>query len=57
MSNADEHDTLYIVTGIDPQGRIFRGLYPEQDARYLAGINHLNKVLDRATGAVIQFTH
>ena len=51
------NDTLYVVTGIDPQGREFCGLYTEDDARYLSGINCLNKVLDRTTGAVIQFTH
>lgn len=50
-------DTLYVVEGVDPQGREFRGLYTEEDARYLNGINCLNKVLDRKTLTVIQFTH
>lgn len=48
---------LYIVRGVDPTGRRFSGLYTEQDARYLATISRLNRVIDRDTQAVIQFTY
>jgi hypothetical protein len=37
---------MYIVEGVDPQGRTFRGIYNEEDARYLVASNCLNKILD-----------
>ena len=62
MSNARDNDTnagkLFIVTGVDPYGRKFAGVYTEQDARYLQQSDpRLNKVYDYATKRVIQFTN
>mgnify|MGYP003354038106 CR=1 FL=1 len=45
----------YLVTGVDPTGREFRGLYNREDARYLARSSRLNKVMDMTTKTMIEF--
>jgi len=47
---------LFIIEGIDQAGRKFRGIYSEQDARYLASVDCLNKVYSRSTGVMVYFT-
>ena len=39
------NELLFIVEGIDPAGRKFRGLYPKSDAEYLAASNRLNRII------------
>lgn len=46
---------LYIVQGIDPAGRKFRGLYSKEDAIALHKSNpRLNIIIDRETLQVVQ---
>lgn len=45
---------MYIVKGIDPQGRAFHGKYNREDAMYLA--NCLNNIVYNLNGDVICFT-
>lgn len=47
--------SLYIVEGIDPAGRKFRGLYSKEDAIALHKSNpRLNIIIDRETLQVVQ---
>ena len=57
MSENESQALAYIVQGVDMYGRKFAGLYTEADARSLAIANRLNKVIDRVTQRVINFTH
>jgi hypothetical protein len=57
MSENESQALAYIVQGVDMYGRKFAGLYTEADARSLAIADRLNKVIDRATQRVINFTH
>jgi len=40
-----DNELLYIVEGIDPSGRKFRGLYSKEDAEYLAASHRLNRIV------------
>lgn len=48
---------LYIVQGVDHNGRKFAGLYTIEEARDLASASRLNVVRDRYTHAVIHLTN
>jgi hypothetical protein len=45
VATMQTNERMYIVEGVDPQGRTFRGIYNEQDARYLVASNRLNKII------------
>ena len=45
LMTANNNEMLYIVEGVDPAGRKFRGLYNKEDAEYLANSDRLNRIL------------
>ena len=40
---------MYVVQGVDPQGRKFCGLYTKSEAEYLVATDSLNKIIDIKT--------
>ena len=46
-----DNELLYIVEGVDPSGRKFRGLYNKADAEYLAASHCLNRIVGTVTSS------
>jgi hypothetical protein len=40
-----DSSVLYIVQGVDNQGRKFSGVYTAEDAAYLVATNRLNRII------------
>ena len=44
---------LYVVEGVDPAGRKFRGVYTQAEAEYLVDTDCLNKIVEIKSGSEI----